>query len=332
MKKIFMTIVAVAAIAACSKTEVQYENSAEISFAPVKGNVTKVAGLEGALANTQKLGVWAFWDKDGAVNEAITNDNVANYDDNYLVNALFAHNGSSWGGSPTSYPWPISGSLFFAGYTTPNDSPLTTDTKVSYNKTTDIMTFSNYTYSKDAEFDLCWFGRTNSYNYRAEATATPVTAPLSHALTWVTIAVYGEGTPVGNWKITSITLDNINVSGTAACNGQTKKATWNPVTATTSPVEIFSGEHTIAAADSNGDGVELTNNVLIPTKDVQLTFNYSFSVNGQPKTDSKSVTLNTTTWESGVHYTYTLVIKANEILVAPSYGTWTVNDQSVTVE
>ena len=46
MKKIFISFVALAAIAACSKSEVEYDNPAEIGFAPVAQNVTKsVAGL-----------------------------------------------------------------------------------------------------------------------------------------------------------------------------------------------------------------------------------------------------------------------------------------------
>ena len=329
MKKIFISFVALAAIAACSKTEVQYENSAEIGFAPVKGNVTKAEGFEGILPSTQELGVWAFWDKDGEVDQDITNENVSNYDDNYLVNALFANKQgtTSWGGSPVGYPWPISGSLIFAGYTTPGDTPLTIDTQVSYDKASDVMTFTNYT---NTEFDLCWFGRTGkSYNYRASETATAVTATLSHALTWVTVSVYGDGTPVNNWVITSMTLDDVNVSGTAECNGSTKKATWDDCTS--NQVTIFSGNHTIQSA-IEGKGTVLTNNVLIPTEDVQLTFNYTFSVNGESKTDSKTVRLNTETWESGMHYTYTLVVKANEILVAPTYGEWGTSDNTVTVE
>ena len=43
MKKIFISFVALAAIAACSKTEVQYENSGEIAFAPAVKNITKAA-------------------------------------------------------------------------------------------------------------------------------------------------------------------------------------------------------------------------------------------------------------------------------------------------
>jgi hypothetical protein len=199
---------------------------------------------------------------------------------------------------------------------------------VSYVLASDTMTFTDYT--NNNEFDLCWFGRTaSSYNYRATGEAVPV--ELSHALTWITVKVYGEGTPVANWNITSITLADVVASGTATCNGATKKAIWTPAT-TEATKTIYSGTRTITDAPA-----ELTNNVIIPSLPLQLTVNYSFAVQGQTKTDSKTVSLklnegNTQAWESGVHYTYTLFFKGNEILVAPSYGEWTPKDQTVTVE
>jgi hypothetical protein len=60
-------------------------------------------------------------------------------------------------------------------------------------------------------------------------------------------------------------------------------------------------------------------------------------VNGVEKSDSNTVSLklddaNNTKWASGVHYTYTLAFKGNEILVAPSYDNWDEKDQTVTVE
>jgi hypothetical protein len=337
MKKTFILVLAIAAIAACTKSEVQYEAPGEIGFAPVKGNITKATVLDGVLANTQELGVWAFWDKDGAPEEPSTNGDATiaidytKYSVNYLVNALFVNpgSGSNWGApANNSYPWPVNGALVFAGYTTPGDVVLTTDTQVEYVLGTDVMTFKNY--ANTNEFDLCWFGRTaSSYNYRATGEAIPV--KLSHALTWITVKVYGEGTPVGNWNITSITLANVVASGTATCNGATKKATWTPAT-TEATKTIYSGTHTITATHA-----ELTNNVIIPSLPLQLTVNYSFVVQGQTKTDSKTVSLklnegNTQAWESGVHYTYTLLFKGNEILVAPSYGDWATSDHGVTVE
>ena len=335
MKKIFFSIVALAALAACSKSEVAYETSAEIGFAPVKGNVTKASGMSGNLVNTQELGVWAFWNKTVDLGTessvAVPQDGYAAYNDNYLVNALFASKSGSWGGSPTGYPWPVNGALVFAGYTTPGDEVLTTGTAVEYALATDIMTFKNY--ANVNEFDLCWFGRTDkSYNNRTSGDA--VTVELSHTLTWVTIAAYAQNSAIG-WKITSMTLNNYNVAGTATCNGSTKKAIWDPVTKNGSPLTIGNTAkipHTLVAADS-GKGVVLSDNVLIPSDAVELTVNFCFDVNGVTKNDSKTFVLNAVPWESGVHYTYTLVFNSTEILLAPKYEEWGVSDDNtITVE
>ena len=350
MRRIIMTLCAAAAIVACSKTEVQYEAAGEIGFMPVKGNITKAAGLTGTLNSDHRLGIWAFWDADGVAEEPTTTGDVTipitytNYTDPYLVNALFSNVGSNNWGAPNglSYPWPNNGALVFAGYTTPNGAvwPLDTadenDTDVSYTLGTDVMVFTNY--DNTSEFDLCWFGRTaKSYNNRADGAAVGVT--LNHALSWVSIAVYGEGSAVGSYTITSITLDQIPTKGTASCYGSNGNAKWDSVSDNTN-VLAYSGEYLLdKATEDNGKkiGYKLTDNLVIPTIPVNLTISYKLKVNGVYKPESKTVSLklndgNTQKWESGIHYTYTLVIKANEIQVSPSYGAWGTADQSVTVE
>lgn len=338
MKKIAIILAAAAAFAACTKSEVNYDRPQEIGFAPATKNITKATGRpEGPLETSQELGVWAYWDNDAEVdgNGVINTPAYAGYTDEYLNNALFAYKSTAdaWGGTGNGYPWPVNGALVFAGYTTPGDDVLG-NTAVDYNLTDDEMTFTNYT---NTEFDLCWFGRTSSaYNYRAAGTAVDVT--LHHALSWITVAVYGVGTPVDNWTITSITLENVATAGTATCDGASKKATWEGSAFSTeaAPLTIFSGSHTITAGTAEGStttGETLSNNILIPSETVELKVNYTFPVNGVDKTDSKTITLNAgQVWESGIHYTYTLVFKGNEILVAPSYGEWGEDDQTVTVE
>lgn len=330
MKKIVLTIMAVAAIAACSKSEVEYETSGEIGFAPFTGNITKATGMSGALATTQELGIYAFWNKtvdlENKNSVAVPQNGYAAYSDDYLVNALFASKSGSWGGSPTGYPWPVNGALVFAGYTTPGDAVLTNDSAVKYDLATDTMTFTNY--SNATEFDLCWFGRTsNSYNNRTTGAAIDV--KLAHALSWISIAVYGEGSTIG-WKINSIEW-KVPTAGTAECVGNS--ATWKDLTipaADAAATNILAAGHTISAPEVDGDkkiGTKITDNLVIPSTPVEVKVTYTFKVNGVDKQDSKTVSLklnndNTQKWLSGVHYTYTLAFQANEILVAPSYGTW----------
>ena len=364
MKKIFISIVAVAALAACSKSEVAYEASAEIGFAPAVKNVTKAA-MNGTLNTSDNLGIWAYWNGiKGLVENAAT---YANYTDSYLADALFVNRTTtSWGGQ-TSYPWPTNGALVFAGYNKPEGATFT----AAYSGLTgNTMTFTNYTQSTDLAntFDLCWFGKTAaSYNNRTDGSAVSVT--MSHALTWITIKIKGDvnTAPTGEdampWKVTKATLLNVNTVGTTgtcifdASDNNKAKATWtsttpDDITIQTSAVTkdnngVITGGGT--ALTTTAVAYESTENglVVIPQTPVSLEIEYIYPVSGVYKEGKTTVNLtlegtkkedgttdNTkiNTWLSGTHYTYTIVFKANEILVAPSYGTWTESNQSVTVE
>ena len=367
MKKIFISIVAIAALAACTKSEVAYEASAEIGFAPAVKNITKAAMAKDATLNTtDNLGIWAYWNGiNGSVEES--NATYANYTDSYLANALFVNrNATSWGGQ-TSYPWPTNGALVFAGYNKPAGATFT----AAYSGLADnIMTFTNYTQSTDLAntFDLCWFGKTpRSYNNRADGAAVAVT--MSHALTWITINVKGDSNtaPTGEgaqpWKVTKATLLNVNTVGTTgtcifdAGDDNKAKATWT----STTPANI-TVQTSAVTKDANGvitDGgtalttsavaYESTTNglVVIPQTPVSLEIEYIYPVagvykegktrvnltlEGTKKEDGNTPNTKIDKWLSGTHYIYTIVFKSNEILVAPTYGGWDTVDSSVTVE
>lgn len=123
MKKILFSLCALAALAACTKSEVQYEPSGEISFAPVAKTLTKsVAGYNGDTFD----GVFPT-EIDLYVFANASNDAGDAWNDPYFKNAHFewtaaknestidnvAANGS-YAGSPTRY-WPNVKSLKFAG-------------------------------------------------------------------------------------------------------------------------------------------------------------------------------------------------------------------------
>ena len=320
--------------ASCTKSEVNYEPSGQVTLAPVKGNVTKAEGKEGALKTldtNQNLHIWAYWDYTR---------------DWYFQNALFGYNSTygAWAGEVGSYPWPLNGKLSFAGYT----QPTTSSCVPGYNRPDDTFTFTQYI---NDEFDLCWFKMTEMVNNRASGAAVEVT--LNHALTWITIKAYGDGTPVGRWTINSLTLEDAITIGNATCLGSTGNATWEvqPIYDKANTDKVIDDGinnyilknnlgHTIQAPTVNGEtktGALLTDNIIIPQLPVNLIINYSYQVGTEKRTDSKKVSLklnegNTTKWASGVHYTYTLVFKSNDIQVAPSFGTWGSTDQNITVE
>jgi hypothetical protein len=322
MKKYIHILTALTLLAAsCAKSEVNYEPSGQVTLAPVKGTLTK-AGNEGGqtLATTQKLRIWAYWDY------------TRNW---YFQDALFAYNSTygAWAGEEGSYPWPLNGELSFAGYT----HPTTSSYIPGYNRPDDTFTFTEYI---NNEFDFCWFGLTEGCNNKVDGAAVEVT--LNHALTWITIKAYGEGTPVGRWQITSLELVNAIKEGGASCYGSTGKAEWHAYVDAngnelgrgnvTLPIIQAQGTHTITDT-----AAKLTDNIIIPQTPTDLTIGYSYQVGDQIKTDSRTVSLklddgNAAKWESGVHYTYTLVFKSNDIQVAPSFGTWGTENQNVTVE
>lgn len=335
MKKYIHILTAITILASCAKSEVNYEPSGQVTLAPVKGNVTKAAGKEGELDHAQELSIWAEWTHDGNT-------------EMYIPGDPFKYNGTynAWAGKTGSYPWPLHGTLSISGYTIPTatcypgyQSPNTDNV---------LFTFTEYT---NDEFDLCWFGRVDGVNNRLSGDEVEV--DLYHALSWITIKAYGEGTPVGKWKINSLTLENAITTGNAICSGSTGKATWEaqPIyDKTNTDLVIDDGinnytigdnlAHTIQAPTVDGEtktGALLTDNIIIPQLPVNLIINYSYQVGTETRTDSKKVSLkldkdNETKWVSGVHYTYTLVFKSSEILVAPSFGAWGTENQNITVE
>lgn len=352
MKKIIISMMAVAALAACTKSEVAYEDAKEIAFAPVTKNITKAA-MTGTYPTDLRLGVYANY---GSVNaETTVNDgNVASFSTAFLNDATFTHKTvgsiSAWGCGET---WPTNGSLIFAGYSMPAEG--TVGTSRSYNFSTDVLTIDGYTQSTStaSTFDLCWFGRTTeSYNYRNTVDAVDVT--LSHALAWIEIRAYGEGTTIAGdnpWTITSIVMNNVSNTGKVSCTGSgAGKATWTSLGSATNDITIFSGskaltgtttvyENTTAGTlviPQNPTAVDATNPGTADTEVATLTVKYTYkSPAGTPMPEQTStVSLAVTDgWKSGYKYVYTLKFKANEILVAPSYGEWAdVGDMNIDVE
>ena len=332
MKRIVCTIMAVAALAACTKSEVAYEAPAEITFAPAAKNITKAA-LTGTYPTTQKLGVYANYSNDVPSNAAV----VGNYSTKFLNNVLFSHNGNAWGAGEA---WPSNGSLIFAGYAIPESG--TASGTYAYDFAEDKLTITNYTQSTDpaSSFDLGWFNRTTaSYNYRNTANAVPVT--LSHALAWVEIHVKGEGTTIGTnpWKIKSMTINKVANTGSAICIGAgVEKATWTPGTADKA-IKVFSGEQTltgnaVVCETANTDVLVIpqtpTNVLTDETLDVAksvatLTVTYTYNSPAGVEMPLQTATVPLVVdggWKSGYKYTYTLTFKASEILIAPKYDTW----------
>lgn len=93
-------MMAVAALAACTKSEVQYEPAGEIGFAPVARNITKAAlGVDdNVYPIAQNVGVWANYD--GTVEHGATVDYATTFQTSYIADKQFTYHTdySMWAG------------------------------------------------------------------------------------------------------------------------------------------------------------------------------------------------------------------------------------------
>ena len=360
MKKIIFSICALAAIAACTKSEVQYEPSGEISFAPVAKTLTKsVAGYHyGATgeSTTQDGKVGEF---DGVFPTGIDLYVFANAVDGtssteYFKNALFEWkeggnlnsfdpdgDGSNpaiptagaYAGNPPRY-WPNVKTLKFIGYSAACNVAATegTSTTAEVNKDFTTLTISNYTQdnSKTAEGanDLMWFPATQEYGKQANE----IPVQMKHACSWITVKVKTDG-KFSNVKLHDLTINGLYKTGTATCGAT--EATW-AVSGSKSTENLFAnteGEE----VDPDAAVYENTPNnmIVIPQTPTTIDVTYSYTSEGD-LTCKETVTgldlkisenTETNKWESGVHYIYTITITATEILIDPVVVAWT--DQTV---
>lgn len=341
MKKIIISMMAVAALAACTKSEVQYEPAGEISFAPVAKNVTKsVAGydedgaFDGVFPTNVNLYVFAN----------ASNDAGTAWEDPYFANALFKHDPGkgtegtqthptlgtvattgAYAGYPTRY-WPNVKTLKFAGYSDAcNVSTLTP----TMNKEFTALTINGYvqdnTQITEGANDLMWFP-CDGQAYTKQA--NEIAAQMKHACSWITINVAGDDVTAGNWTLNSLVVKTLKHSGNVVCNATTAEWTltgvgadeeyYKPTTGTTFTEEYLKYEKN-------------TNNfIVLPQEPTDLEVNYTYTsdaTNNLTLTETKSVSLDYdaagTAWQPGVHYIYNVLITASEILIDPVVVDWT---------
>lgn len=369
MKKIIISMMAVAALAACSKSEVQYEPSGEIGFAPVARNITKGAlGVEDNVYPTaQNVGVWSNYD--GTVEHGATVDYDNSFGTAYIADKQFTYHDdyTMWAGV-TPYFWPTNGSLVFAGYSM--TAPATAGTEAAevgesrtYDFATDEMVITGYTQSLDPAntFDLLWFGRTaKSYNLRNQSAGVPVV--FSHALSWITIQAKGQGTVIdanNTWRITSLVINNVASKGDVTMIGSgANAAAWDNVTDAdendeNNTITVFTGDEPLAADEAVFETVDYGTVVIPQTptavnvdepvatltvkykyytparKEIEETSTVSLALTNAVDQDGNPVTGG---WQSGTHYIYTLTFSQSEILIAPTVEAWDVEvNQGVTV-
>ena len=365
MKKIFLSVLAVAALASCTKMDTAYEAPQEIGFVAVGSNITK-APVNG---NVYPIGLNMY------VN-AYVHSTTAPESPDYISNGEFKYktaisettttDGTTtttstnvWGGwnSTTNeanpYYWPNEKTLHFSGY-----SKSGSFTSAEYNPSDDELIITGYNPglgTAEGANDLMWFPSTihtqpNGYG----KTTKYVPVNMYHTCSWITFMVQGDittGDENSSYKITSLTMNDVDMTANVTCTGDASLAqatipTYVVWTSNTDQTEAYN-------VGVNGTGVELKetytsetsksprnietgltttvggNIVVIPQKPgtINLTWTYKSSTNSDVNDSATGLSLklndgNTLNWEPGKHYIYTITIKANEILIAPKPVDW----------
>ena len=323
MKKIFFSLLAIAAIASCAKTDAVYEdNQVEIKLAPVAALQTK-ANVLGAIDGTtyptaENFDVYGYW----------KNNDATNYTDgdSYFGGAVeFTNKGAYWGGVK-SYYWPKNGTLRFAAY-----SPASLD--IDHNQDGD--TFSKKGYIQPSKTAETWdfLVAPTSAPYTAMTAAENVAVKFEHALSWITLKVKTKNAEAADvFSIKNVTINGISTTADFAASmlGQEMVApeSWSNWGKENADVEVFNG---VQAVTGEATVIENTTagTLVIPqaTTKVTVTFNQK-GVNGTMNMEDMVVELDLVldkdgeAWKPGYHYTYTLIFGLDEILINPSVDTW----------
>ena len=334
---------AVAALAACTKSEVQYETAGEISFAPIASNVTKsVAGYDGdTFDGVFPTGVNLY------VFANASNDAGTAWEDPYFANALFKHDADkgtegtqthptlgtvattgAYAGDPTRY-WPNVKTLKFAGYSDAcNVSTLTP----TMNDDLSALTINGYvqdnTNIAEGKNDLMWFP-CDGQPYSKQA--NEIAAQMKHACSWITIKVAGDDVTAENWALNSLVVKSLKHSGNVVCNATT--AQWN-LTGNGTDEEYYKPTDGTTFTDAYVNYEKTTNNfIVLPQQPTSLDVTYTYtsqeatsSTAAITLTETKNVPLTfngTDPWAPGVHYIYNVLITASEILIDPVVVDWT---------
>ena len=344
MKKIMIIAAAVAAMAACTKSTVVYEDSTEIGISPVNYNTTKldygpIKGTE--YPTSEDFGVFAYHTTDDAGTNYTEGTGTLSL---YLDNVGFTYRqDGQWGGKATSYYWPRTGSLYFAGY-----SPLEADiqnvilSNADNRAATTTMNFTNFTqgayhYSDgtgaqddNRMVDLMWFDLTST---SANTGAPAVT--FRHALSYLTFAFSANVDNI--FTVESVTLKQVNANGSFTSWDETASApAWS---GQSNPNDISLYNTTAAVGTTNT--LKIDDVLVIPqgTAEIEIVYTQRAAAGQPPITQKYNAVLTggdtdlaSNVWLYNRHYTYNIYFTANEIRITPSVDMWIPVDTAIPVE
>ena len=327
MKKSLILALGAIALVACTKTSVSYEQTGEIGFAPVVRKNSTKAAVEGATFPNQNIKVYGYYDNSMPVGSSYA---PGKFSVEYLPGVDFAKKGATWAGATTSYYWPKTGSMLFAGYS-PVDFGI------------DKVTFSlaNNKFSV-AELEQPEFSATKDLLYAGRGTSVlggTVDMVFSHALSWVTVKANAAAA-------NQIKITKIKFVGLAANGSSDGLPEWT--TTGTKKITVFAPTSAFAVpASTPGTGTLVENNencglvfpqTLADAAAIEVSYEMNNGANqwfAQDKFVQKLNLLKSgadtiNKWEAGKHYTYIINFSAigepgseNEIKINPSITNWT---------
>lgn len=332
MKKILFSMLAVAAIAACAKTEPVYtEGNIEIKIAPATALSTKANVLQAVdgteYPTKENFDVFAYWANEPAGSSFTTGTPyLINEADNTGVE--FTNKGNYWGGTITYY-WPKNGSLRFAAY-----SPSSVD--MTHVLATDTYTAVDYCQPHKTAETWDFLIAKTSPSYTAMTAAENVSVVFEHALSWITLKVKAKDAAAAEaFDVKKVTINSVNTVGTinAAMADGIQVTEWTAL-GTPEGYVVWDGSQQVTM---NAEVIENTPNgtLVIPQATTSVTIDYTqnalVEADGTvntPALENQSITVDlvldkdNTPWEPGKHYIYTLVFGLDEILINPSVVDW----------
>ena len=334
MKKIFFSLVALAAIAACSKSEVEYTDNMELSLAPVTRLNTKAA-VDGT-DYPDALNMYVFANA-GESSDAIP----GGYDEPYFANAEFTHSPERTPALTLSdnvfagvipYYWPNVKKLIFSGYSKSGNVESLTPTYEWNGADNWEIKMSGYAPSigtaTPGDNDLMWFPTTTTSYGKPSTAGESVQVTMLHACAWVTIKIKGDATTGKtntSWKIKNLSFTDLSQSGNVTLG---TAADWTSIaTGTSFNVFNLAAGKPLTTEYVDYTQIDFKDLVIVPqpTKTLYVTYEYVSQEGLDPITETKPLELTYTGgtgWEAGKHYTYNITLGTSEILILPVLTDW----------
>lgn len=360
MKKYLFSILAVAVLTACTKSEVKYETyQREIGIAPVAQNRTK-AMVSGTEFPAENFMVWAYYKQLPASTTIEQWQTSTESQQVYIDEKPFKPSGTDglWNGV-TSYFWPKVGSLLFAGYYPATDAmaglvnyEFSSDAnKMTVNGFTpgDYQTsgfVNNATGATHIE-DFMYFNMTASScdgnTVGADNSVTSgsqIDVYFRHALSWISVVLAeDEETPEGaTITVNSVIFTDVKTTGNGVVDNSPVAPATNEISWTTTETDAD-----IVVLDDDkvlGDAETLDKQPVVIPQDMAGNLVVTYTVSSTDRssfTETKTISLasldsDNTSWLPGKKYTYSITIGTSEILIDPVIIDWEVEIPELTIQ